>query len=195
MPGILRLAAAFAALFLLGAQPADDGSWPAGGFSFSDELGGFRILDVSGRGTRAEPIVLTQELYSASAVVMVVRIPDRSAALSTRTRTGMTLYLQLNTLNASGLPWVEFAFELQAQLGIPSTFGDGLSFDQVAREPTTIASDRFDLYTRDFEPSDRLLFRQGHVDPRQEAVFSFLITDLTPTYQFHLVQDPRIPSS
>lgn len=195
MPSIARLAAAaFSAALLTGAGPADDGTWLAGGYSFSDEHGGFRIVDIAGTGTRDDPVVLTQELYSASAMVLVIRIPGPHPPAVTA-REGMALYLQLETANASDVSWVEFAYELQVHLGEPSTYGDGLSFDQAYKEEGTMSSNAFVRHKRDFEPYDRILFQDGKVDPRETAIFSLLITDLTPTYQFHLVQDPRIPFS
>jgi len=195
MPSIARFAAAALAPLLVGAGPTDDGQWLAGGYAFTDELGGFRIVAIRGTGTRSDPVVLTQELYSASEMVLTIRAvgplpPDAETA-----RAGMVLYLELETMNASELAWVEFSYELQAHLGEPSTYGDGLSFDQAHAELGTISSNAFAAYSRDYEPYDRILFRDGKVDPRETAVFSFLITDLTPAYQFHLVQDPRIPFS
>lgn len=195
MGSIARIAAALSAAFLMGGGPADDGTWLAGGFSFSDELGGFRIVAIRGSGTRADPVVLTEELYSASSVVLVIRQVGPSPPVSETERAGMALYLQIEAVNASELAWVEFAYELQQNLGQPSTYSDGLSFDQAQEERGTISSTSFAGYKRDFEPYDRILFRDGKVDPRETASFSILITDLTPTYQFHLVQDPRIPFS
>ena len=88
---------------------------------------------------------------------------------------------------------MEFEFELQEILHQPSVFGDGLSFDQRSADQGEIVSSRFAKFKRDFEPYDRLLFREGRVDPGQTVGFSFLLTDYTPRLQFYLVQDPRIP--
>ncbi|WP_309084075.1 hypothetical protein [Chelativorans sp.] len=190
-----RLLALLAGPLLVGAGPADDGRWLAGGYSFSDELGGFRILGVAGTGTKGDPIVLTQELHSASAVILVIRADGPLPPAAETVRAGMALHLRLETLNASGLAWVEFSHELQAHLGEPSTYGDGLSFDQVYGEAGTVSADTFASYDRNFEPYDRLLFTDGKVDPKETATFAMLITDLTPSYKFYLVQDPRIPFS
>jgi hypothetical protein len=99
------------------------------------------------------------------------------------------------TRNNSNLAWVEFEFELQEIKDVPSTFGDGLSFDQRRSESEDIGSDRFAEFSRDFEPYDRLRFREGKVDPLDTSSFSFFVTDFTPRSQFYIVQDPRIPSS
>jgi hypothetical protein len=170
--------------------------WPAGAYSFSDELGGFRITSVTGRGTREDPVVIAEELTSASPVTLVIRTirPIRAFDFSGNYANGF-LNVRLEILNNSRLAWIEFEFELQEQLNEPSLFGDGLSFDQRRTDSRTISSNSFSQFSRDFEPYDRLLLRDGKVDPGEIATFGFLITDFTPKSQFYLVQDPRIPST
>jgi hypothetical protein len=181
---------------ICGAGAADDGRFYAGSYSFSDELGGFRITDISGTGSTADPIVLKEELSSASAVTLVIRAarPLRPYGEAGEYANGF-LHLRGIVHNGSGLGWVEFEFELQEQLGRPSDFGDGLSFNQRKLGDEGLQSDRFSDYHRDYEPYDRLLFREGHVDPRSFATFGFFISDFTPDPVFYLRQDPRIPSS
>ena len=108
---------------------------------------------------------------------------------------GGFLHVRIEVLNNSKLPWIEFEFELQEQLGKASQFGDGLSFDQRRVDSGNIWSESFGKHSRAFEPYDRLLFREGKVDHLDDASFNFLITDFTPRWEFYLVQDPRIPSS
>lgn len=105
------------------------------------------------------------------------------------------IYFRVSVLNNSALAWIEFEIELQEMLGKPSNFGDGLSFDQRHSDAEVIASDRFAEFSREHEPSDRLLFRNVRVDPLETVSFSFLATDFTPRETFYLVLDPRIPSS
>lgn len=192
--------ALFALLFLLhhaAAQPVDDlGRWHAGAYSFSDELGGFRLLSAVGKGTAADPFVLVQELESASPVNLVIRAarPIRPMDSSGRFANGF-LSMRLDILNNSGLPWIEFGLELQERLGQASVIGDGLSFDQRLSTSTSIGSDRFPAYSRDFEPYDRILFRDGAIDHGETVSFRFLVTDFTPRWEFFLVMDPRIPAS
>lgn len=170
--------------------------WKAGAYSVSDELGGFRITGVSGSGTSADPIVIEEELNSASPVTLTFRTirPIQPFADAGYYATGI-LHIRIEALNNSGQPWVEFEFELQEILNQPSVFGDGLSFDQRNKNPTNIVSSAFAEFSRDFEPYDRLLFDNGKVDPLTIVSFEFLITDFTPRWTFYLVQDPRIPSS
>ena len=167
-----------------------------GAYSFSDELGGFTIESVSGRGTRADPIVIVEELVSATPVTLVIRATNSIRPLDTSEffADGI-LFMRIVARNGSGQGWVEFEFELQEILLQASVFGDGLSFDQRDGAKVNISSDGFDTFSRDFEPYDKLLFKDGKVDPGATVGFSFLITDYTPKLQFYLVQDPRIPST
>jgi hypothetical protein len=178
------------------AQAEDGEVWYAGAYSFSSELGGFRILGVTGSGSRNDPFVIEQELQSASPVTLVIRATTaiHPFALSGTFANGF-MYLRLHCFNNSGLAWTEFEFELQEIRGQPSVFGDGLSFDQRKSSSATISSDSFREFDTDFEPFDRLLFRDGAIDPLAGGRFGFLITDFTPEAEFYLLQDPRIPSS
>ncbi len=173
-----------------------NGPWLAGAYSFSDELGGFTIRSASGMGTRADPIVILQELNSASPVTMVIRATRKIKpfALAEDIANGM-IHMRIRVINASNLPWLEFEFELQEILRKPSVYGDGLSFDQRRTDSTLILSDRFRRYDDRFEPYDRLVYYDGYVDPRDVAEFSFMITDFTPQPEFYLLEDPRIPAS
>ncbi|MBN7777690.1 hypothetical protein JYP49_13905 [Nitratireductor aquimarinus] len=181
---------------LLAAEPGDDGRWQAGPYAFSDESGGFRIRAVSGSGSRGDPVILQQELYTASAVVMVIRLIGETPRYAYDERAGAGyLFIEIETLNASNLPWVEFEFELQEKRGVSSVYGDGLSFDQRNVGSDHVGSDAFKSHDRKFEPYDRLLFQSGTVDAGHSVTFRLLITDLTPQPVFYLVQDPRIPAS
>ncbi|MEO9341094.1 hypothetical protein ABFT80_27260 [Mesorhizobium sp. SB112] len=170
--------------------------WIAGAYSFSDELGGFTIRSVSGTGRKNDPVIIVEEFASSSPITLVIRAirPVRAFDNSGLYANGM-IYMRIVTINGSGQPWMEFEFELQEILGVPSLFGDGLSFDQRSTDSKTSSADSFAEFSRDFEPYDRLLYRNGKVDPGESAGFSFLITDFTPNRQFYIVQDPRIPSS
>jgi hypothetical protein len=175
---------------LASAGPADDGRWYAGNYSFSDELGGFRILSVRGTGTKTDPVEISEELSSAEPVTLVIRTVQRLPVPQTG-----TLHLRLAVLNTSGLAWIEFVFELQEIRGKPSNFYDGLSFAQVNPDPALVSSDRFASVESRFESFDSLRFSKGQSDPRSQARFGFLITDTTPVDKFYLVQDPRVPYS
>ncbi|WP_237143351.1 hypothetical protein [Phyllobacterium zundukense] len=168
--------------------------WTAGPYSFSDELGGFTIRAISGKGTIDDPIVITEEFDSATPTTLVIRT-ERIALANPSEDVGILFYLRVQAINGSGHPWIEFEFELQEQLHVPSDYGDGLSFYQPGDKTGMIHSTGFREFNDDFEPYDRMVFRGGQVDPGANATFEFPVADFTPKRTFYLVQDPRIPSS
>ena len=169
--------------------------WATGAYSFSDELGGFHITGASGLGTKEDPLVISEELNSSTPVTLTIRTTKPIQPFSTNGEfANGVLYMRIEVLNNSGQAWVEFQFELQEILNQPSVFGDGLSFDQRNKTPDNIISSNFADFDRDFEPYDRLLFKNGKIDPLMTGRFEFLITDYTPRWTFYLVQDPRIPT-
>lgn len=182
-------------LALANAHADEQKVWAAGAYSFSDELGGFRITGTSGVGTKDDPLVITEELNSATPVTLTIRTtkPIQPFGTAGEFANGL-MYMRIDVLNNSGQAWVEFQFELQEILDQPSVFGDGLSFDQRNKRPDNIVSSSFADFDRDFEPYDRLLFKNGKIDPLKTGRFEFLITDYTPRWTFYLVQDPRIPT-
>ncbi|MDX8446123.1 hypothetical protein [Mesorhizobium captivum] len=194
-PGVLCRAVLPLLFLIVPAQADTQKVWVAGAYSFSDELGGFRITGASGIGTKDDPLVITEELNSATPVTLTIRAarPIEAFGKAGDVANGI-MYMRIDVLNNSALPWVEFQFELQEILDQPSVFGDGLSFDQRNKTPDNIWSSNFADFDRAFEPYDRLLFRNGKVDPLKTATFDFLITDYTPRWTFYLVQDPRIPT-
>jgi hypothetical protein len=192
----VRIAALLLCPLLMGQGPADDGRWHAGAYSYSDERGGFRILSVRGTGTRDDPVEIAQEFEKASEALLVIRAekPIRLHSSDPEFANGM-IHMRLLIFNNSGLPWIAFEFELQEQPGEPSTFGDGLSFDQRRIDSGTTTSTAFRKYNRNFEPYDRVLFTDGVIDPLKSGVFEMFITDFTPKRTFYLKQDPQAPYS
>jgi hypothetical protein len=195
--GTAKVLALLLSPLLMGQGPGDDGRWHAGAYSYSDEMGGFRIVAVSGTGTRDDPVEIAQEFDTASPVTLTIRAerPIRLRGVpSADFATGM-IHMRLVVINGSGLPWIEFELELQEQPDEASTYGDGLSFDQGRRDSENLASNRFDEYSRDFEPYDRVLFTRGVIDSGESGLFEIYITDFTPKRTFYLKQDPRAPYS
>jgi hypothetical protein len=192
---LLALLAATAG-FVADANAGDAKKWMAGGYSFSDELGGFIITGVSGSGTKDDPVVIREELLSASPVTLVIRADGIMPPFNFGGDAGLGFTrFRFIVQNNSNLAWIEFEFELQEIKDLPSLFGDGLSFDQRRTDGEDIQSSGFAHFNRDYEPYDRLRFLDGKVDPLQSSSFEFLVTDFTPRSQFYIVQDPRIPSS
>ncbi|WP_413711186.1 hypothetical protein [Rhizobium sp. Rhizsp82] len=187
-----RILTALLSLALVSAGPADDGRWYAGDFSFSDELGGFHILAISGSGTRDDPIEITEAMTSSDPVTLIIRAANPTTLDTLRQN---SMHLRMVTVNESKLAWIGFEFELEEIRGKPSDFYDGLSFGQTNPNPDFISSDRFAHFQNQFESFDRLRFDQGHADPKTKASFGFFVTDVTPVPEFFLVQDPLIPDS
>ena len=186
-------------VFWMSATPTaqEKAVWQAGRFSFSDELGGFTITGVSGTGTLRDPYYIRQIFHTADAGTMVIRTHKlgKVARLPNNNITHSAIHVQIETTNASNLPWIGFGFELQEILNQVSTYGDGLSFDQLARKSSDVSSDRFTSFEEQFEPGDRLVYVGGVVDTQMKVTTKFIITDFTPVEEFYLYQDPQIPAS
>jgi hypothetical protein len=162
----------------------------AGGYSFSDELGGFRVISVSGSGTPADPIVIEEEIDEVAPITLVIR--NHKFGVSTLQAVESQLTLIKRVGNSSNRVWAAFEIELQEIQKKPSTYGDGLSFKQFAASSADVSSDSFADNDRQFEPADSIQFLNGHVDPGAVAEFKVTITDPTPISEFYLVQDPKL---
>ena len=161
--------------------------WNAGGLTFSDELGGFRLISVSGRGSIEDPIVIVEELTGIEPAVLVIRGQQERERKGEVIPGRPVLYLAVIkiVLNRSKRVWGGFDLELQQELGSPSPYGDGLSFDQLGGFGARLHSDRFAANRQIYEPYDRVRFELGSVDPGAQARFRFFITDPTPVPELY----------
>ena len=165
----------------------------AGGFSFSDELGGFHLVSVSGDGTITKPFVIVEKLLDIFPAILVIRRQDVSIDQKHRppvAKSGI-IYIEKNILNLSNKVWRGFDLELRQDLNKPSSFSDGLSFDQIMRRSSDITADKFAKHYRLFEPRDKICFEQGNVDPGKRLRLTLPISDTTPVPKFYLSQAPR----
>ena len=182
------------AMFIAATAPASvctAAEFRAGGYSFSDELGGFRVLSATGKGTQDEPAIVVEELYAVAPVTLVIRNHDLVSGRPLQAQ----LVLIKHVRNRSNRVWAGFEMELQELLGKPSVYSDGLSFKQFAAAGDDVSSDSFEQNQRSFEPYDRIEFLKGHVDPGATAEFKTSITDPTPTSTFYLLQEPKLLSA
>ena len=168
---------------------AHAGEFSAGGYIFSDELGGFRIISVKGSGTSADPIVLEEEIHSVEPVTLVIQ---RRAGSGLPDLPRESLALTKVVHNRSMRIWGAFELELRERRGEPSGDADGLSFSQMDVQARDVSSDRFADNHRKFQPYDSIRFISGHVNPDGIVNFSVLITDTTPAEVFFLIQDPQL---
>ena len=180
----------FAVIFSFAlAGPSHGAEFATGGFRFSDELGGFRILSASGTGTASDPVILVEEFLDTAPVTLIIRRDSIPADLPGAVR---SLVLTKIVRNKTRRIWAGFEMELQEIRDQPSVYGDGLSFNQMDIRLPDITSDRFITNDREFEPHDRVRFQTGSVDPETTARFTMMITDPTPILEFYLVQDPQL---
>ncbi|RVU34583.1 hypothetical protein EOI86_17100 [Hwanghaeella grinnelliae] len=183
---VFLLAMAFMPSTATAAEPA----WHrAGGFEFSDRLGGFHILSVTGAGTVDDPIVIDQDLNGLGPFVITIR--NARLAGSVAAAPILRLWVVCRVRNVAAGVWVGFDVELQEELRRPSDYWDGLSFDQTrAVDRSAFHSDRFLVGERISEPHDRVRFKNGHVNSGGAVQFHFIITDMTPRDEFYLLQEP-----
>jgi hypothetical protein len=161
-----------------------------GNYSFSDELGGFRLISASGAGTATDPVVVEEEIIEVAPITLVIRNHKIGGGGLQAVESQLVLIKRVR--NVSNRVWAAFEMELQEIPKKPSTYGDGLSFKQFAALPPDVSSDSFADNDRQFEPSDSIQFVNGHVDPGALAEFKVTITDPTPIGEFYLVQDPKL---
>lgn len=187
-----RLRLALTVLAGVSLAPANAAELVAGEYSFSDELGGFRLVSASGTGSERDPIVVVEEIEEVAPVTLIIR---RHMRLDDPSRPAYApLHMTKVVVNRSIRVWAGFEIELQEVLRHPSVYGDGLSFNQYGAEAPDVSSDSFADNERLFEPYDRIRFSSGHVDPDAQGEFSLIITDPTPQPEFYLVQDPKLLS-
>lgn len=164
------------------------------GYSFSDELGGFKITGLGGTGSAADPILIRQDFLDTAPAVLVIRNMMLQGVPADLFRGPfLKLAIAIEVTNASQRVWAGFDLELQEELGQPSLHGDGLSFDQLkAFGDRYFTSDRFAVATDSAEPYDRVRFHQGKVDPGEAVRFHIFILDVSPTAEFYLVLEPQL---
>ena len=97
-------------------------SFAAGGLQFSDELGGFRLISVSGTGTAADPIVIVEEITDLGPAVLVIR--GRQMSKGHDGTAFPTAFVNLAVIkvviNRTRRVWTGYDLELQEVLKKPS---------------------------------------------------------------------------
>jgi hypothetical protein len=190
----LMLVASLGLVLLAQAPEAGARDWFVAGLTFSDELGGFRLLSVSGEGTIANPIVLVEEITGPGPATLLVRNHRAGVGADFGMATEGDRYLGLALVkivtNRGKWRWSGFEMELREEAHQPSVYTDGLSFDQIGTIKRPLHADRFNQVKKANEPYDRLVFDRGRVDPDEVVTFAFNIVDLSPRALFFLVQEP-----
>ena len=163
------------------------------GITFSDEIGGFELVDGWGSGTRDDPFVIVERVFDDAPAILVVRGFSEGFGNAARTQHLAGFVMTKVVINATSKAWQSYELELQESLGQDSTYGDGLSFGQNPSSARSFSSDLYrDMIATD-EPLDGVTFRQGVVRPGEQVAFSFFVTDNTPQPLFYLVQSREQP--
>ena len=192
---VLRSALPYLALLAglwLSAAQATAATWTIAGLSFSDELGGVRLLAASGRGSRADPIVLVEEITGAGPAVLVVENLRNGGELISPAHGFLALSVVVVVTNRGPWRWSGFDLELRTTPDDPSVYSDGLSFDQPQTFHRLARADRFEQTVQEDEPFDRIRFDGGSVDPAYELRLDFDIIDANGRPVFYLVQRPVV---
>jgi hypothetical protein len=192
MRGLIGLSLVF--LILAPILPAGAASFTVEGLTFSDELGGFRLIAVTGTGRLEDPFVVVEEIGSQGPAIL--QITGLRSSFGNRCATQHLTGFAMTKIvrNLSNQAWHDFRMELRETEERSSPYGDGLSFGQGAAGRTVTSSNFGQIRAID-EPYDGLTFEDGFVPPGASADFHFLITDETPSMRILLVQDLSPPSA
>lgn len=188
----MRLVLALA-LVLLGCSRAGAEPRMIGGLLFSDEAGGFVIVDGWGTGTIEDPIVVVEEILEPVPLTLIVRGfgPTWGNRIPTSHPAGFAIRKVVT--NRTSYVWNSYDHELQLVRGTPSDIYDGLSFGQGSEAGRPFLSDRFGTGTMQDEPRDYITFRDGEIRPGETATFQYVITATSAHDTFFIVQDPNRP--
>ncbi|WP_448190734.1 hypothetical protein [Azospirillum sp. sgz301742] len=183
----------FAVALLVWSPAASADPVSVAGLTFSDELGGFRILSASGGGTLADPFVVVEEVTAPEQVVLVIRgeLEAWSGRLA-HNRIGSDhpygYALRKVVINRTDSVWTGYDLELQQPLGQASTQDDGLSFGEGSAYQRYAQADLFRVARVISKPLDSITFSLGDVPPGGRIVLDFVITDIQERPAVYLAQ-------
>lgn len=197
---ILRPMRRYLRIFAAGLVAATIVPWAAAaepitlnGITFSDEVGGFVLVDGWGSGTLDDPFVIVEQVTDNAPAILVVREFSAAFGNPARTQHLSGFVMTKIVINGTSSAWQSYELQLQELLGQDSTYGDGLSFGQNPSSARSFSSDLYrDMIAID-EPLDGVTFRQGVVHPGERVAFRFFVTDNTPQSLFYLVQTREQP--
>jgi hypothetical protein len=165
------------------------------GITFSDELGNFRLVSVTGTGTGADPFVVKEEITGPGDPVLVIRGFTRDFGNRVGTQHTAAFAMVKVVVNKSDRDWQGFQVELREIENRASTYEDGLSFGQASVLADNYVDSSLPRSQRLDEPEDSLGFGGSSIIPGAEARFHFVVSDMSPLYRFYLVQRPQKPLS
>lgn len=165
------------------------------GVTFSDELGNFRLVSVTGTGTLSDPFVLREEITGPYDPVLVILGFSRDFGNRVGSQHTAAFAMKKIVVNRTKKTWQGFQVELREIETRPSTYEDGLSFGQGSQIADDYVTSSLPNAQRMDEPEDSLGFGGADIPPGGEASFNFVISDMSPIYRFYLIQRPQQPLS
>jgi hypothetical protein len=188
--GCLALPLVIAVVFL--PSPTRSGSISVRGVSFSDELGGFVLERVSGRGSINDPFVVVERLTNVDGATLVFRAsPAAGNSIGSADRIGFALVKVIK--NATGHDWSSLEVELESKLGIPSDHTDELSFGQGPTAGRPFTASTFAHVTLIDEPFDRIEYDDGNVPAGSQVTLRFVISQPASLHEAFVAQRPGRP--
>lgn len=184
------LAAAALAMLVMMAGPVRAATFTAGGLTFSDELGGFRLLEVSGSGTLDDPFVVVEEVTDGATAILVIRGLSGAYGNHIGSHHLAGFALTKVVINRTTTAWSRYEVELREVLENQSPYGDGLSFGQGGTVGRPFLATGFAGNQEIDEPYDSVVFGSGMVRPGEAATFALVVTDTTPASPIYVVQAP-----
>ena len=168
--------------------PAAAASVALGGLVFTDELGGFVLVEGSGSGRLDDPFVLVEEIHDAGPAILTIH--GRTSAFGNRIGSQHDVGFALTKIvrNRSPHAWPVFDLELRRFMEYESPLEDGLSFGQDTDAGRPFWSDRYARVQEIIEPFDAVVFSGGLVQPGETVVLSVVVTDAVPKPVFHIIQ-------
>ena len=163
------------------------------GLTFSDELGGFRILSAAGGGTPEDPFVVVEEVTAPEQVVLVIRgTLDAWSGRLAHNRIGSDhpfgYALRKVVINRTDSVWTGYDLELQQSPAQASTQDDGLSFGEGSAYQRYAQADLFRVARVTSKPMDSISFSLGDVPPGGRIALDFVITDIQERPAVYLAQ-------
>lgn len=165
------------------------------GLIFSDELGGFDLVSVSGSGSLDDPITVVERVTGNRAITLTIRNFGRDFGNRIGSQHVAAFAMRKVVINDTGHVWRNYQMELREVTTRHSPYGDGLSFGQNSYIGLHYTKSSFPKIQRFDEPEDTLGFSGMEVAPGEQAEFSFIISDMSPVSVFYLLQLPLQPLS
>ena len=165
------------------------------GITFSDELGGFELQSVTGQGTIEDPFVVVEKVTGPSDPTLAIRglYYDNKNRLTTHHAVGLAI--RKIAINATNRAWHNYEMELRKVLTRHSPYEDGLSFGQNSALGISFLSSTFPFTQKTDEPQDTLSFSGTDILPGEQAIFNFIVTDMSPSLTLYILQRPLLPIS